>query len=143
MNWEKSRGAIVFTIRNGRILYVIVQEMEGAYSFPKGHAEGDETEEETAHREVFEEIALNPPFIRGFRERDEYDLAEKPGTRKEVVYFLAEIGEEEPVPRTGEIRRILLLPCEEALRLFEHERTRQILTAADRFIRERTAVKPV
>ena len=58
MNWEKSCGAIVFTRRNGQILFVIVQEQAGTYSFPKGHMEGDETEAETARREVFEETGL-------------------------------------------------------------------------------------
>ena len=134
MNLERSCGAIVFTRRNGQLLFVIVQEQAGAYSFPKGHMEGSETELETAHREVFEEIGLQPAFLEGFRETDEYDLAEKPGTRKQVVYFLAEFGEEPLIPRPGEIKRIRLLPREEAAGLFEHEGTRKVLAAACRFI---------
>ena len=35
MNWEYSCGAIVFTRKNGQILFVIVQEQAGAYSFPR------------------------------------------------------------------------------------------------------------
>ena len=130
MNWERSCGAIVFTRRNGQYLYVIVQEQGGAYSFPKGHMEGDETEMETARREVFEEINLKPALLDGFYQQDEYALAEKPGTWKRVTYFLAEFGNEPLVPREGEIRRIQLLPYEEAITLFEHETTRRILTAA-------------
>ena len=137
MNWEKSCGAIVFTRRDGQLLYVIVQEMGGAYSFPKGHVEGDETEMETARREVFEETGLRPAFLPGFRETDEYDLAEKPGTRKQVVYFLAEYGIEPLVPRQGEIRRILLVPYEEAAQYFEHPGTRRILAAANEFLKSR------
>ena len=134
MNWERSCGAIVFTRRNGQILFVIVQEMGGAYSFPKGHMEGDETEMETARREVFEEINLKPALLDGFYQQDEYALAEKPGTWKRVTYFLAEFGNEPLVPREGEIRRIQLLPYEEAITLFEHETTRRILTAAYEWI---------
>ena len=137
MNREKSCGAVVFTMRNGQPLYVIVQEMAGAYSFPKGHAEGSETETETAAREVFEEIGLRPTFIEGFRETDEYDLREKPGTRKQVVYFLAEFHDEPLIPRPGEIRDIRLLTYEEALGAFEHANTRRILTAAHDFITAR------
>ena len=102
--------------------FVIVQEQAGAYSFPKGHMEDGETELETARREVFEEIGLHPEFLPDFRECDEYDLAEKLGTRKRVTYFLAEYHGESFVPRHGEIQRIQLLPYEKALACFEHER---------------------
>ena len=134
MNWEYSCGAIVFTRRNGQILYVIVQEMEGAYSFPKGHMEGNETEMETARREVFEEIGLQPVFLDGFRVQDEYALAEKPGTWKRVTYFLSEFTAETLTPRENEIRRIRLLPYEEAINLFEHQGTRQLFTQAHAFL---------
>lgn len=134
MNWEKSCGAIVFTRRDGQLLFVIVQEQAGAYSFPKGHMEGDETEMETARREVWEETGLRPAFLQGFRQQDEYDLREKPGTRKKVTYFLAEFGNEPLVPREGEIRRIQLLPYEQAVNLFEHENTRRIFAAALAFL---------
>ena len=134
MNWEYSCGAVVFTRKNGQILFVIVQEQAGAYSFPKGHMEGSETEQETARREVFEEIGLIPDFIPGFREEDEYDLAEKPGTRKRVTYFLAECQDTPLVPRPGEIRSIQLLPYERAHLCFEHEGTRTVLTRALAFL---------
>ena len=133
-NLERSCGAVVFTRKEDKPLFVIVREMAGAYSFPKGHMEGNETEEETARREIFEEIGLRPRFLPGFRQEDEYDLAEKPGTRKRVVYFLAEFENEPLTPRPGEIRRVLLLPYEEALPYFEHESSRRILTAAYDFL---------
>ena len=136
MNMEYSCGAIVFSRASGRLLYVIVQEMEGAWSFPKGHMEAGETEEETAYREVYEETGLRPAFIPGFLERDEYDLAEKPGFRKRVTYFLADAGNASPAPQPEEIRQILSLPYEEALGLFEHAGTRRILEAANRFLQE-------
>ena len=134
MEREKSCGAVVFTRQNGETRFVIVQEMAGAYSFPKGHMEGNETEEETARREVFEEIGLRPQFLDGFRETDEYDLREKPGTRKQVTYFLAEYGDEPLTPRPGEIRGIHLLTYEEAMGLFEYAGTRRVLTAAKDYL---------
>lgn len=62
MNWEKSCGAIVFTRKAGQLLFVIVEEQSGACSFPKGHMEGNETEMETARREIWEETGLQPMF---------------------------------------------------------------------------------
>ena len=134
MNWEKSSGAVVFTRRNGQILYLIVQEKAGACSFPKGHREENETEMETARREIFEETGLQPQFISGFFQQDEYHLSEKPGTWKQVTYFLAEFGNETPIPQEGEIRQIHLVPYEQALQLFYHENNRRILTAAHTFL---------
>ena len=134
LNQEKSCGAVVFTRRNGEIQFVIVQEASGAYSFPKGHAEGSETEMQTAAREIREETGLLSVFVPGFRETDEYDLSEKPGTHKQVVYFLSEYGGEPLIPRRGEIRKILLLPCAEAMRLFQYEGTRRVLAAAQAFL---------
>ena len=134
MNWEKSCGAVVFTRRGGQILFLIVQERPGGYSFPKGHMEGNETEMETARREIFEETGLRPAFLDGFYQQDSYHLSEKPGTWKRVTYFLAEFGDEPLLAQEGEIQRILLLPYEEALALFPHENNRRILTAAYEFL---------
>lgn len=134
MNFEKSCGAIVFKVENERPLFVIVEEKSGGCSFPKGHMEGNETEIETARREIFEETGLNPVFIEGFSETETYDPVEKPGTRKQVVYFLAEYSDATLFPQPSEINRILHLPYEEALSCLVHENQRLILTAAYNFI---------
>ena len=134
MQLEKSCGAIVFTRRNGQLLFVVVEERGGTCSFPKGHMEANETEMETARREIQEETGLQPQFLDGFCMREEYSLAEKPGTRKQVTYFLAEFANESPVAQIGEIQKILLIPYEEALPLFKHENTRKIFKAAYSFL---------
>jgi len=134
MYWEKSCGAVVFTRREGQLLFAIVQEKSGAYSFPKGHVEGNETEMETARREIFEETGLRPEFVEGFCQTNEYSMAEKPGTWKKVTYYLAEFGNELPIPREGEIRRVLVFLYEQAFNLFEYEDTRRVLTAAYKFL---------
>ena len=134
MNWEYSCGAVVFTRREGQLRFVLVQERPGSYSFPKGHMEGSETEVDTARREIFEETGLRPAFIDGFCRREEYHLSEKPGTWKRVTYFLAEFGDEALYAQAGEIRRVLLLPYEEALKLLPHENQRQILADAYGFL---------
>ncbi len=86
---EKSCGAVVFTRTEEGIRYVLVQSLEGKFGFPKGHMEKSETEEETALREIQEEVALVPVLIPGFRESTEHTL---PGTQiqKQVVFFLGE-----------------------------------------------------
>ena len=110
MNWEYSCGAVVFTRHQYQLRFVIVQEQGGAYSFPKGHMEGSETEMETARREVFEEIGLHPEFIPGFYEQDAYPLAEKPGTSKRVSYFLAEYKDADSRPGRARSKRFFFCP---------------------------------
>ena len=138
-NMEHSCGAVVYTMRNGVPLYVVVQQKAGNYSFPKGHTEEGETEIETARREIFEETGLEPEFIGGFRETEEYEVAGSPGTRKTVTYFLAEFEDGQLIPKPVEIRQVRLLPYEEAIRVFDREETRRILTEVNDMLTARDA----
>lgn len=84
---EKSCGALVYRRHRGVIqMLVLRHRMGGHWSFPKGHVEGDETEVQTALREVREETGLAVELAEGFRERVAY--SPRPGISKEVVYFL-------------------------------------------------------
>ena len=58
LNYEKSCGAVVFTRIDNNIKYLLIQNLEGVYGFPKGHVEDGESETQTAIREVFEEVGL-------------------------------------------------------------------------------------
>lgn len=91
MKIEKSCGAIVYKLTDDRRYYLLVQQKEGFWSFPKGHIEEGESEENCAEREVEEETGLILlPFKQGFREADEHPI---PNTDriKQIVYFLAEV----------------------------------------------------
>jgi 8-oxo-dGTP pyrophosphatase MutT (NUDIX family) len=82
MNYEKSCGAVVFQKVDGEIRYLLISSLEGIYGFPKGHMEGNETEIETALREVKEETNLDIELIAGFRTSTEYMLPKKQDTLK-------------------------------------------------------------
>ena len=97
---EQSCGGVVFTRRNGQILFVVVEEQSGRYSFPKGHMEAGETEEKTALRELYEETGLHARLISGQKAVSEYDIP--PYTRKQVVLFLGEV-DGEVVPQETEV----------------------------------------
>ncbi len=130
MEWERSSGAVVFTRQKDQLLFVLVQERSGAYSFPKGHIEGDETEQEAACREIFEETGLRPDFLPGFNITDVYHLSERPGTWKRVTYFLAEFKDQTPVFQQDELQAVQLVSYERAMRLFQHENNRKVLETA-------------
>lgn len=97
MKEEKSCGAIVYRRVNGYTqLLLIKHRFSGHWSFPKGHVEDGEYENETALREVREETGLEIVLQNGFRERVEHYPS--PEVRKEVVYFLG-------VPSGGKLKK--------------------------------------
>ena len=130
---EKSCGAVVFTRVGGEIRYVLARSLRGHYGFPKGHVENGETEEETALREIREEVGLRPRLVPGFREISEYTLPVS-GIPKQVVIFLAEYRDQRIVPQKEELMSAELVPYRKAMELLPYENDRRILKAAEEFL---------
>ena len=134
MKLEKSCGAVVYTLKNGKPQYVIVQSLEGFYGFPKGHIENNETEKETAIREIYEEVGLRPVFVNGFRIVDEYPISNSRGNIKQVVYFLAEYSDQKIRFQKEELFGAALMDFEEAMNVFQFASSKRILSEANRFL---------
>ena len=135
MKFEKSCGAVVFTRENGCPRYVIIESREGIFGFPKGHTEGNESEKETALREILEETGLNVKIIENFRAEDTYSFwRKKEPVIKNVVYFLSEYSNQTPVPQKTELNNIYLIDYEKALESFQFENTKRILTEAHQYL---------
>ena len=137
MTWEKSCGAVVFTVSDGQIQYLLAQSLEGIYGFPKGHMEPGESETETALREVLEETHLYITLWDGFRFVTEYALPNKTNTMKQVVYFLGEYKDQEAVYQKEELISTCLASYDEAIKLLHFDETKQILTEANTFLLNR------
>jgi bis(5'-nucleosidyl)-tetraphosphatase len=87
MNYEKSCGAVVYKVQEGKIKYLAVKsKRDGHWGFAKGHVEKDETETDTAKREVLEETNIKVNLLEGFRVTKEYYPNEN--LHKEVVFFI-------------------------------------------------------
>ena len=135
MNDEKSCGIVIVTYVDSEIRYVLVQSRAGHFGFPKGHTEVGETEEETALREVLEEVGLQPVLLEGFREVSEYTLPAN-NLRKQVVFFLGYYESQEIIPQASELQKAVLVTYKEALVLLEHEENRRILKSADLYLKK-------
>ena len=65
MKKEKSCGVIVIKRENEEFKILLLEHQKGHISYPKGHVEENETEEDTALREVKEETNLDVKLISG------------------------------------------------------------------------------
>ena len=139
MPHEYSCGAIVFTRRDDGVRYVIIRSHKGVYGFPKGHKEPGETEEQTALREIREEVGLSPRLIPGFRVETAYPLPEKPGVTKHAAYFLAEYEDQVIVPQPEEVAEASLMTFDEAMAALRPVYGRMLTSARDALEKTETA----
>ena len=125
MKHEHSAGAVLYTLNDGEPYFVIVMEKSGYYGFPKGHLEGDETEEQAALREILEETNISAILDTNFKITDEYMKAKR--TRKCVTYFAAYYVDQSPSNASNEVRGVYTLPYGKAMEKLSFESSREIL----------------
>jgi len=142
MVYEKSCGFVVCSGQRGLRTYLVIRAANGEYGFPKGHVEGDETEYETAVRELKEETNLEVRIIEGFRRLIEYPFPRKPGVMKQSVYFLGRCTAEHIICQETEVAQAMFVPLEQALALLSFEDTRRILKEADAYLASRSEFHP-
>ena len=132
---EKSCGAIVYRRFHGNIEILLIKHINsGHWSFPKGHVEGDETELETARREIKEETGLDVILDQTFRETVSY--SPKRDTQKVVVYFLALARNYDFVPQEEEIAEIRWVDIIRATRMLTYENDKTIVNKARAAIKQ-------
>lgn len=124
MKYEKSCGAII--IDGDKIL--ILQQAAGHWGFPKGHVENNETEVETAIREIKEETNLDVEINENYRYSETYSPAE--GIEKNVIYFIAKNKGGIIKPQEEEVKKIEWLTYEEALERLTFEKSKELLKNA-------------
>lgn len=94
---EKSCGMVVF--KDDKVL--LVHHTTGHWGIPKGHVEENETEEETAIREVLEETGISCSKITDFRRIITY--SPRINTMKDVVVFIGKPDNDDIVPQLSEV----------------------------------------
>lgn len=97
MPTEKSCGSVLFKKKgDGSVKFLLLHYTAGHWDFPKGNQEKNETEEQTAKREIKEETGIEDiELIKGFKEAVKYFYKKGEETiYKEVVFFLAQTMDE-------------------------------------------------
>jgi len=130
---EISAGAIIYTIRDNRIFYLLQKDFHGNFGFAKGHLEEGETELEAAKREIKEEVGLDVEIDTDFCEITDYVMPN--GIAKRAYYYLAYYEDQEPVLQEEEVEDVVLLPYDEALNRLTFDNMKEILAKADTCIK--------
>lgn len=120
MEFEKSCGCIVFD--KDKVL--LVKHNEGHWDFPKGHMEENETEVQTAIREVKEETNIDVEV----NSKHRYTINYKPKENvfKEVVFWVAKKKSEEIIPQDSEIQKVEWVNIEKAIDLITYDNSREM-----------------
>ena len=119
---EKSCGAII--LKDNKVL--IIKQTSGYWSFPKGHIENNETEEDTALREVKEETNLDIKLDNNFREVITY-CPNKTNTLKDVVIFLGYPTSEDIVLQEEEVLEYKWESLDNVKILFNRNATEEVI----------------
>lgn len=132
MKLEKSCGAVIFREEKGCREYLLLRSVGGHVTLCKGHVEENETEHETAIREIREETALCVEFVENFREVITY--SPKPEVMKDVVFFLARVVGGMLTCQPEEVADAWFAPVNEALGAMTHLSDREVLQKAEDFL---------
>ena len=128
--YEKSCGGIIFYKTRQNVKILLVKNNNGRYwSFPKGHIEEGETEQETAIREIKEETGLDVTIVRNFREISEYCPFGK--IRKRVVFFLARAFTDNVRIQEEEIDSYIWVDLQQARKLCSYDNDLRIIEKAE------------
>lgn len=115
---EHSYGIIPLRRRDRLWETLLVKHRKGHWAFPKGHQDPDETPQETASRELYEETGLRVTRLFPLEPLKEFYIYKLEGglIEKSVTYFLAEV-EGEVRLQTEEIETFSWVSLQEAARL--------------------------
>ena len=131
--YERSCGAIVFRKINDEYRYLVIKNKRSAHwSFPKGHVEKGETDEETAVREVLEESGIHINIVPGFMATSDYLIQGR--VEKQVNIYVAETTDTNTKIQETEIEDYSWLNFETAIKRLRFENDKKILTDARDFL---------
>ncbi|MFC1600172.1 bis(5'-nucleosyl)-tetraphosphatase [Patescibacteria group bacterium] len=128
---EKSCGILIVHDED----FLLLHYPQGHWDFVKGHVEPDESETETALRELEEESGISEvEVVDGFREEMHYFFKhEEQLISKTVVYFLGRVGDKE-IEISHEHQNFDWLPFKEAKERLTFKNAKEILEKAYNFL---------
>ena len=127
-------GAIMYVIKDNKVLYLLLKHLQGHWSFPKGCLQEGESLQEGAKREIKEETGLKEvKFIGAYKWTTHYkDDFDNP---KEANYFLAEIPMSD-IKLSEEHTEFGYFELDEALEKIGFKNMQDVVKEADKIVRK-------
>lgn len=140
---ESTAGGVVFRItRQGNLQIALFQDARSRWTIPKGHVEEGETAQETAIREIGEEVGLygiEPICWLGkvhFRYRRGNTLV-----LMTMQTYLFRAGKKDKLQKEDWMRNVKWFDFEEAIEKIEYEDIEKLVLLAKRRLRQRGEIK--
>jgi len=129
---ETSAGGIVYRVRDGEALFLLIRDSYRNWGFPKGHLEAGELPADAAVREVQEETGLMELTLAGEIETIDWFFRFRGKLVHKVCHFyLMRTEHARTVPQRAEgITACRWAPFDEATRLISYANARAVLTRA-------------
>lgn len=134
---DKSYGIILVLRKdNDEDEFLILQQWQGHWSFPKGHAEEGETPVETAIRELAEETGILDIELSKFPGIKEDYVVEHKGKKwdKTVECFMAFAKNKDVIIQEQEIQNYKWATYQEAIDTLNYENTKEVLRTAQKYL---------
>lgn len=133
MKKDYAYGVIVFFVENSSVYYLILKQIQGHWSFPKGHAEDGESSLETARRELEEETGIKDVTLISEKPqvKDEYAINGTKPVQKFVEFFIGEVESKDIVMQDGEIFDHKWITVEEGEEIFTYDSSKRLLKSAN------------
>lgn len=142
--FEKSVGAVVFRVIDGKIEFLLIKYRNGHWEFPRGKVEENETEYDTMCREIEEETGISQlRVIKEFREsiRFSYKASGQECIDrikdknciyiyKKAIFYLAETMDED-ITISHEHQEFQWLTFDDGYKRLTFENAKSILTRAN------------
>ena len=132
---EKSCGVVLFREESSERLFLVLHYPGGHWDLPKGHVEEDETEHETASRELLEETGIaDLEFVDGYREEISYQHFPKGKlSNKQVIFFLGKTNLSD-IRLSHEHHDYQWLPFEKAVTKLTFDNAKNLVKKAKEFL---------
>lgn len=135
MRFEYSAGAVIYSYRGGKRMFLFLKREGNWYETPKGHIEKGETEAEAAAREITEESGLNVVLDTGFKHSSSWWFKDgKAKVKKTTIYFIARVQPDAKAKVSKEHIGYKWMAFSEYTRTARFENLRVLLKAANEYI---------
>jgi bis(5'-nucleosidyl)-tetraphosphatase len=133
---DRSYGVIPFAKQDNGIKFLLIQQTQGHWSFPKGHPNNDENEIDAAKRELYEETGIkNILIVPNLRLEENYFFKKgKTTIYKTVVYFLGEVTDTKVDIQEEEVQDYRWVSYEEGINLITFKEAKKLLSQAYEFL---------